>query len=110
VFVVGYPAVLPESGSCWPYVPFVPADVAYVRDKVKQLNTMLAAQARSTGGTFVDTWTSSIGHDACKLPGTAWIDGIVPVPIAAPVHPNAAGEAKTARVVTDAIRKSGWRP
>jgi lysophospholipase L1-like esterase len=110
IFVVGYPAVLPEAGSCWPYVPLLAPDVAYVRDKVKELNTMLAAQSLAHGATFVDTWTSSIGHDACQLPGTNWVDGIVPVPLAYPLHPNQAGEANTAAVVARAIAASGWRP
>lgn len=105
VFVVGYPTILPDSGTgCFPQVPILPADVPYLRAKEQELNAMLASQAAANQVQFVDTYTSSIGHDVCQLPGTRWVEGLVPTSPAAPVHPNAAGMANTARVVTADIR------
>lgn len=97
VLVVGYPTILPDSGpGCYPVVPFSPGDVSYLRQVEKHLNAMLAAQAGSAGAEFVDTYRSSIGHDICQLPGTKWVEGLVPTSPAAPVHPNALGMRNSA--------------
>ncbi len=93
VAVVGYPTILPDTGpGCYPIIPFSAGDVAYLREVEKKLNAMLAEQAKSAGVDFVDTYTPTIGHDACQLPGTKWVEGLVPTSPAAPVHPNAQGE------------------
>lgn len=99
VLVVGYPTVLPETGGgCYPVIPVQPTDVAYLRLKVKELNSMLANQASSNNATYVDTATSSIGHDFCNTLDK-WVEGLVPTTDAAPVHPNAKGMANTAHDV-----------
>lgn len=100
VVVVGYPAILPDSGpGCYPLIPFSAGDVAYLRSTEKALNAMIADQVGEAGATFVDTYTPSIGHDACQLPGTKWVEGIVPTAPAAPVHPNSLGTAGMASAV-----------
>lgn len=102
-FVVGYPTVLPETGSgCYPTVPVLPSDVPYLRAKVEELNAMLAARAAAAGVTYVDIATPSIGHDFCAG-GNKWVEGIVPTSVAAPVHPNADGMAGWAPTVAAAI-------
>lgn len=102
VFVVGYPTILPETGSgCWPTVPIVASDVVYLRGVAKGLNAMLKARAQANGATYVDTATSSIGHDMCS--SSRWVEAIVPGRDAAPVHPNAAGMRNTGNVVAAAI-------
>jgi hypothetical protein len=53
---------------------------------------MLASTAAANGATFVDTYTPSIGHDACQGSSARWVEGLVPTVAAAPFHPNAAGE------------------
>jgi len=104
IVVVGYPAILPDSGpGCFPIVPFSPGDVAYLRSTEKALNAMLADEAGSAGAVFVDTYTPSIGHDVCTPPGTKWIEGFVPTSPAAPVHPNALGTAGQAAAVLDTV-------
>lgn len=104
VFVVGYPTILPDSGSgCYPVVPILPVDVPYLRAKTKELNAMLQAQAVAAGVHYVDVYTPSIGHDVCKGIGTKWVEGIVPTALAAPVHPNEAGMRATGAVVAAAI-------
>jgi lysophospholipase L1-like esterase len=98
--VVGYPAILPDTGSgCWPVVPIAYADVPYLRDIEKALNAMLSSQAAGNGATYVDTYTPSIGHDACKGQSTRWVEGLIPGNAAAPFHPNAAGERGMAAAV-----------
>ncbi|WP_237527561.1 SGNH/GDSL hydrolase family protein, partial [Streptomyces sp. SID2119] len=96
VLVVGYPAIVPDDGtSCRPVVPFADGDFAWFRDKQKQLNTMLAQQAAGRGGTYVDAYAPSVGHDACKPQGVRWIEPEETAE-AAGFHPNAAGHRSTA--------------
>jgi lysophospholipase L1-like esterase len=98
VMVVGYPDGLPTHGSCWPLVPISSGDVTYIDSLETALNAVLkqAAAAAPQYAKYVDTFTSSVGHDACKAPGTAWVNGIVPTSAAFPLHPNQAGEQNMA--------------
>ncbi|MEV7327516.1 SGNH/GDSL hydrolase family protein [Micromonospora sp. NPDC093244] len=93
VVVLGYPAIVPDSGyGCWPVVPIAYQDVPYLRAVEKSLNAMLANTAAANGATYADVYTPSIGRDACKSSGTRWVEGLVPQNAAAPFHPNARGE------------------
>ncbi len=93
ILVVGYPTILPASGGgCWPTVPYSDGDVAYLRQTTVGLNSMLAARAAANGATFVDTYSSSVGHDVCQSSGVRWVEGLIPGNYAAPMHPNANGE------------------
>jgi hypothetical protein len=104
VFLVGYPAILPNSGSgCWPLVPIAFGDVPYLRGVEKALNSMLATVAAANNARFVDTYTASIGHDVCQAPGTKWVEGLIPTSPAAPFHPNQLGEQGMARQVLAAL-------
>jgi lysophospholipase L1-like esterase len=104
VFVVGYPDGLPVDGSsCWPLVPLSPGDIQYFNSLEQRLNQVIARAAASNRARYVDTFTSSIGHDACKLPGVAWVNGIVPNSIAFPLHPNAQGEQNMANQMIAAL-------
>ncbi|HEX3691229.1 MAG TPA: SGNH/GDSL hydrolase family protein [Solirubrobacteraceae bacterium] len=100
VMVVGYPDGLPTNGSdCWPLVPISAGDITYVNSLETSLNTVLRNTANANGAKYVDTFTSSIGHDACKSSGTAWVNGIVPTSAAFPLHPNQTGETNMANQV-----------
>ena len=99
VIVVGYPDGLPSSGTCWPVVPFSSGDVSYFNSLENRLNAVIASAAQTNGATYVDTYASSTGHDACKAPGTAWVNGIIPTSPAYPLHPNQAGEFNMATQV-----------
>lgn len=104
VAVVGYPAIVPDTGyGCWPVVPIAYGDVPYLRGVEKSLNAMLANTAAANGARFVDTYTPSIGHDACRGSGSRWVEGLVPATSAAPFHPNAAGERGMATAVTAGV-------
>lgn len=105
VLLVNYGAILPDTGhGCWPSMPIAYADVPYLRAKEKQLNAMLATQASANNARIVDTYTPSIPHNACTSPTTRWIEPLVPASAAAPVHPNARGEAAFATYVAAAAR------
>jgi lysophospholipase L1-like esterase len=95
VLFVNYAAILPDSGpGCWPQMPITDGDVPYVRAKQKELNAMVAAQAAANGAELIDWYAASIagpGHDACQPPVIRWVEPVVPVNAAAPVHPNLGG-------------------
>jgi lysophospholipase L1-like esterase len=104
VLVVGYPDGLPVNGTnCWPLVPLSSGDIEYFNSLEERLNSVLSQDAASNNATYVDTFTSSIGHDACKPPGVAWVNGIVPNSVAFPLHPNQMGEQNMANQVLVAL-------
>lgn len=104
VYVVGYPASLPDDGrGCWPYVPILDVDMPYLVAQYKAMNAMLEAVAVAKGVTFIDLYTPSIGHDVCQLPTVAWVNGMVIVPLSFPAHPNGIGMRHFAPVVASAI-------
>jgi lysophospholipase L1-like esterase len=105
VLLLGYPALLPNTGrGCWPLMPVAFGDVPYLRGIELKMNQMLASEAAAHGATYVNVYTDSVGHNLCTAPGTQWVAGIVPLTLAAPVHPNAAGEQAMARQVLAALR------
>ena len=104
VLVLGYPAIVPDRGSgCWPSLPMGWGDIAYLRGVAKGLNAMIAQQAAAAGATYVDTYTPSIGRDACALPTRRWVEPLVPTSPAAPFHPNARGMQGQADAVLAAV-------
>ena len=108
VALVGYPSVLPASGpGCYPAVPITPGDVAYLRGVLTDLNTRIRRSADAGSATYVDTATSTVGHDVCQAPGTKWIEGLIPTAPAFPVHPNAQGSAALSRAVVATLGAFG---
>jgi len=104
VLVVNYAAILPDEGpGCWPQMPITDGDVPYVRAKEKELNAMLATQAAAAGAELIDWYTASIGHDACQPPVIRWVEPVVPVNAAAPLHPNLGGMIGVSEVLTAAL-------
>lgn len=104
VLLVGYPVILPNSGDgCWPVVPIAYGDVPYLRGVEQELNQMLATEAAANGATYVNTYTDSIGHDACQSASNQWVEGLVPQTSAAPFHPNETGEQHMADQVLAAL-------
>ncbi|MFI1583743.1 SGNH/GDSL hydrolase family protein [Embleya sp. NPDC020630] len=131
VITIGYPTILPRQGtSCDPQSlielgAITHTDVDWYRDHVLEpLNDTIRQATSAFGDRYVDTYTSSIGHDACQPEGTKWIEGICgnaddywPAQVpdlllncaligkrATLVHPNAAGHTNTAARVEQAIR------
>ncbi|MFG3530057.1 SGNH/GDSL hydrolase family protein [Streptomyces sp. NPDC047917] len=131
VITVGYPAILPTEGSTCNRLSLTElgsithADVDWLRDDVlKKLNSTIKNVTGFFGDRYVDVYSSSVGHDACRPAGTKWVEGICGDaadywPARLPgtllncgligkrvtlVHPNAAGHANTAAHVERAIR------
>jgi len=62
---------------------------------------MLASAAAANGATFVDTYTATIGHDACA--SVKDVEGLVPTSPAYPFHPNQRGQQVMAGQVLAAL-------
>jgi lysophospholipase L1-like esterase len=107
VFVLGYPDILPQSGACWPSMPFETADAQYLNGIEKDLNAMLQTEAAANGATYVDTYTPSESHNACTAESTRWVEPIVPGSSADPVHPNTNGEAAMGAELKAAMTSAG---
>ncbi|MFJ3672511.1 SGNH/GDSL hydrolase family protein [Streptomyces sp. NPDC090106] len=107
VVVVGYPDLFPDDGvGCTSKtVPLAMGDFAWLRDKEKELNAMLAREARHGGAKYVNTYTPTVGHDLCKPTGERWIETFAPETPAAPVHPNAVGESAMATAVEGVLAR-----
>ncbi|WP_328445607.1 SGNH/GDSL hydrolase family protein [Amycolatopsis sp. NBC_00438] len=104
VIVVGYLTVLPDGDGCWPALPFGSGDVAYFRDGLANLNSMLEDQAKSHRAGYADTATPGKGHDVCADSDKRWVEGLLPASPAAPMHPNARGEQGMADVVVTLLK------
>ena len=103
VLVVNYAAIFPHTGSgCYPKMPVARGDVAWLRSKQVELNTMLASQAAANGAGVVDVYSASVGRSACASSGTRWVEPYIPATAAAPLHPNLRGMQAMARMVVDA--------
>ena len=105
VFVISYPTALPDNRrACYPYLPLRQDDMTYLVRTYKEMNRALRRAAGEHDATYVDIYTRSIGHDACKPPGLAWVNGGVIVPPSFPAHPNELSYENSAPIVAKAIR------
>jgi hypothetical protein len=68
---------------------------------------MLADQASNHGAVFVDSYTRSLGHDACQQAGVRWVEGTAATTAAASDHPNALGMQEVARLALDTLNRNG---
>jgi len=111
VLVVGYPDLFPDDGfGCTSSaVPLAAGDFAYLRDTEKKLNAMLASRASANRAGYVDTYTSTVGHDMCRPAGERWIEPLVATAPAAPAHPNAQGQQAMAAAVEHAVHCRAYR-
>jgi len=85
VLLVGYPQLLPDTGTCRYRMPLADEDYDYAR----QINQRLAEGIRDAGvragAEYVDLYTASKGHDICS--DEPWIAGIHGAQRAMGLHP-----------------------
>jgi lysophospholipase L1-like esterase len=104
VYVVGYPDLLPTAGgTCAHTLGLTQGDVTFLDEEEGQLNSALRQDAKAAADGYVDTYTPSVGHDACEAPASRWIEPLLPASPAAPLHPNAVGEQGMANAIVEAI-------
>ena len=102
VYVVGYPRLLPERGTC-AAVAFAAGDYPWGRHIARLLNDSLSGAAERAGATFVDLYPATRGHDACAG-SRAWLNGRQALfGLAAGFHPFQSGMRGMARAVHAAI-------
>ncbi|QUQ64268.1 SGNH/GDSL hydrolase family protein [Kutzneria sp. CA-103260] len=140
VITVGYPTIFPDDPTTcdrrdttelaaqikgFGLVSVTHGDIAWLNEVITHLNAIIRAVTELAGDTYVDTATSSKGHDVCQPSSVKWVEGICghareywptelelgPLTLecsggtrATIVHPNAAGHAKTAARVETTIR------
>jgi lysophospholipase L1-like esterase len=108
VLVLGYPSIFrvaPEPASC-PAMGVGEGDAEYLRGIQVALNGMIADTAGANGAEYVDVYGPSAGRTSCDLPVVRWVEPLVPVNAAAPIHPNLNGMRGMSDVVEAAIRGS----
>ncbi|MDT0306404.1 SGNH/GDSL hydrolase family protein [Streptomyces sp. DSM 44917] len=103
ILVAGYGTYL-RDGGCWPAQPIWSRDADYVQGSVDALNDALRRQAEAHGAGYVDLAAVSVGHDTCAPAGERYLEGLVAVSPAAPLHPNARGMAAFGAEVARAAR------
>jgi lysophospholipase L1-like esterase len=102
VYVVGYPRLLPERGTC-AAVGFAARDYPWGLRVERLLNDSLRLAANRSGATFIDLLPASRGHDACAG-SAAWLNGSQTLfGLAAGFHPFQAGMRGMAQAVHAAI-------
>jgi lysophospholipase L1-like esterase len=105
VYVVGYPDLLPSSGSgCANTLGITTGDIVFLNQEELRLNGELRRAAQAAGDGYVDTYAASEGHDACSAPPSRWIEPLIPDAAAAPLHPNAVGERGMADAIVAAVK------
>ncbi|MDX6623997.1 MAG: hypothetical protein QOE75_1929 [Solirubrobacterales bacterium] len=96
VAILGYPWIMPATGSCFARMPVAVGDVPYVRGIQATLNDAVRRAAAATGSTYVNMNRVSEGHDACRPIGVRWIEPVLQGTNPVIVHPNALGESEMA--------------
>ena len=97
VLVLGYPGIFrfsaadPSVPASCPAMGAGESDAVYLRSVQESLNSMIASVAAANGAEYVDVYAPSEGRTACDLPALRWVEPIVPVNLAAPIHPNING-------------------
>jgi len=109
VFMVGYPDIAPAEGYCPAALPWTTEDLAWGRKVGMKLNALMNKTAREGGATYVDTFKSSEGHNACEPIGTRWIEPLFGSLTGVPVHPNELGEQNDAYRLMQAMLRAGVR-
>ena len=105
VYVLGYGDAIPETGDgCWPRVPLLPPDVAYIRATMHHLNAMIEQVAAAAGDHYVDLFAMTRGHDLCQPWGQAWMNVVSLYPAGFPGHPNAFYHHGVAPLIAAQIR------
>lgn len=109
VYVVGYPRLLPEKGTCQA-VKFAAGDYRWGNRIEKRLNRSLRRAAAANGATYVDLYAASRGHDACAG-SEAWINGSTLKPLrAANFHPFLRGMRGAAQEIYRQLTGGGTAP
>ena len=104
IYLLGYPSIfrLGPVASC-PAMGVGEEDAQYLRGVQEKLNGMIEDAATAAGATYLDVYLPSGGRTACDLPALRWVEPLVPVNAAAPIHPNLNGMLGVSDLLEQAI-------
>ena len=109
VWVVGYPRLFPQHGSC-AAVPFAVGDYRWADSIERAINASLRSAAAAGGAGYVDLYAASLGHDICAG-SRAWVNGSEDrLGVAAAYHPLRAGMEGAARAIWQRVLADGQLP
>ncbi|WP_182523870.1 SGNH/GDSL hydrolase family protein [Nocardioides dongkuii] len=109
VYVVGYPRLLPERGTC-NAVTFAAGDYRWGNRVERRLNRSLKRAAKRQGATYLNLYPASRGHHACAG-SEAWINGSTLDPLrAANFHPFQRGMRGAAEEIYRKLTGGGTAP
>ena len=94
VIVVGYPQILPPSGTCPELLPLATGDYPFGREINEGLGDAVKQAAKAADAEYVDMFRASAGHDICS--DDPWVNGIVTNSQALAFHPFAAEQQAVA--------------
>ncbi|HJQ47432.1 MAG TPA: SGNH/GDSL hydrolase family protein [Amycolatopsis sp.] len=98
VLAIGYPRIAPPSGTCPAILPFADGDYPWLNSVEVALDNAVAGAVAADGkSSYVDTFTPSLGHDACAA--HPWINGQYTKPYALAYHPFFSGMAGMAGII-----------
>jgi lysophospholipase L1-like esterase len=104
VLLVGYPKLLPPTGTCARLPRYRAVDRATFRDINLRLRNQMKAAAEEAGVEFVDFYAASLGHHVCSR--EPWVQGRTGSRrVGAALHPLPAGQVALARLIEDVLRK-----
>lgn len=106
IVLVGYGVYVRKNG-CWPTQPLLPTDANYLQSKVDELNETLRQVANENNILFFDTRSVTKGHDSCAAPAQRYIEGVIPLRPALPLHPNEQYSAPVAQGIINLVNKAG---
>lgn len=78
VVLIGYPRMVPTSGTCPTVLPFAAGDYAYLDKALRHLDDAQREAAQDAGVDFLDMYAASEGHDACSA--HPWVNGMYNIP------------------------------
>lgn len=104
IVAVGYPMVVPASGTCPDRLPLASGDYPFVREVNEGLNDAVRTAAKKAGVLYADVAKATEGHDVCAT--EPWINGVQNAPgKAIPLHPFAEEQKAAAAAVLAVLPK-----
>lgn len=102
VLVVDYLTIVPRTAPACDGVPLTPAQLTFEREVADKLAAATRRAARAERATLIPAAAKSATHDSCAA--TPWMERYVTAPGRVPYHPNEAGMAAVADLVSARIR------
>jgi lysophospholipase L1-like esterase len=101
ILLVGYPKLLPDTGTCSYRMPLAKEDYAYARHINEVLATGIRDAGISAGAEYIDLYSASEGHDICS--SEPWIAGVHGAQRAMGMHPYPTEQQAVADLILEKL-------